>query len=194
MNSSLKTFALAVGLLTAAAPAWSIPISGTISFQSNQLVDFTGPSGSFTHVSQATGLDFYEGNNASVSSSTGSFQALTGRTDARFYDFAFNANPATAIQLWSVGSYTFYLVTVSDTQVGSYVNLQGVGYATSTDGDGPSWGSYAMEVRATRSGTDIRGLQFTAETSIPVPDSPTLGGSGGLVMIGFILTRFRRRQ
>lgn len=188
-TSSLKLTLLAGALALAAVPAHALSISGTINFENSARVRFLWLAGETTfNGSTAAGLDFNTtlAYNAIVTSATGDFSGLS---TAQFQDFWFNTNPATPTLIWSAGSYTFFMETVSSALSGNTLTISGDGYAASSSVS-PVYantpGIFTMNVLLNRYGTGVSGLEYDWESVTTVgPVSSLAVPEGGSLLASF---------
>ena len=176
---NFKQLILAFGIFAITGSASAIPISGDIGFTGDYHTD-TGSLGDATQI-------FID--NVTVSgSTTGSFAAenIKAGDAASYSGFTFNpTGPVTG--LWSVGSFTFTLNTMSlDYQSDFAIILSGTGMTSSTDKDlDNNYGDWIFT--ANTSGSNFT---FSSSSSVPEPAVILLLATG---LLGFGFARKARK-
>lgn len=214
---------LAVWALLGWSTATAIPvqpaITGNLNFSSTQGVYLEGPSDPLT-IFNATGLDFNDGDsndtpsvstNATVASATGDFASLIN-TAARIRDFTFATPPGASYAVWTAGSFSFFLTSVTIDVNAPWLRIFGDGYVDGT-GFSRTLGYFNLDVLASRDLTQVRGVNFSWQATSGVYENTSvtlnsvaqvneavpvvnLLGLAGSVLGGYWLVerRGRRRQ
>lgn len=175
-------------LVLESVPVSGIPIRGSVNFFNSARVRLLWPSPppSVQNIGTATGLDFNTvlPSNISILNSYGAF---SGISTGSFQNFYYNTNPASPTLICDLGTFSFYMESVSYYIVrnynyeiesnipyaGSDLFIQGLGYFSSTS-TSPVYnitpGSFSLEVIGNRYGTGVS--EMTGILS-------TLEGGGG---------------
>lgn len=197
------------GWSTATAIPVQPAITGNLSFTSTQGVYLEGPSNPLT-IFNATGLDFIDGDsddtpivstNATVATATGDFASLINSA-ALIRDFTFATPPGAAYAVWTAGSFSFYLTSVTIDVNAPWLRIFGDGYVEGT-GFSRTLGYFNLDVLASRNLTQVRGVNFSWEATSgvyvaavreDVPVIHLLGLAGGALSGGWFMLGRRRRR
>lgn len=191
----LGAVALVAGLASSASAAY---IVGDISFGALTNVALTG--GIEGDISDATGLDFTAGYNASITGASGDFaQELTNSllippfAVATFSDFTFSPLPLGGAPVWTVksGNFSFDLTSVNVVRNSNagFLSLYGLGVVSSTiSGLDATPGDF----RFTLNGNDTKQTIFAwSSDSAAIPEGGAAIALLGLSLLG--LEGARRR-
>lgn len=191
MIRSLKTVALAGVLAILAGPAFSAPITGTVTFGG-----VAEPAGGTDFVSADT-VTFPS---ALVTFANGDFAnaGIGGGDPAAFNDITFrSATPVTPFTLWTVDGFTFEVDTITilneATLAGTptFLDLAGTG-TISASGFDDTPGTWSVSTDSNAKGP-VLAFSSTATgqptTTVPVPATLLLFGAGLLTLLGVAARR-----
>ena len=187
MNRFTK-IAAGVALTIAAAAASAVPITGSIQLDGNTSwapVNAAGVVQPAINAPGTTGFDLLANGTAiksNMASSTGDFTSVANGTVGTMKDL-FNATtgvPPTILNFWTVGGFSFDLVSASlDGKTSKFLNITGTGIVHKVGFDDTA-GEFSWT--GTKSGNSF---SFAADSSTDVPEPMTLAMLGaGLLGLG----------
>ena len=169
--ASLAAIVVASGL---ALSAQATQISGDIDFAGEVRFDTT---------SLATATMVTEWHMAIVSGTSGDFSSVANNTPVTFVTpYVFNP-PTPYASLWTVGGFTFELVSSSiDLQTNKFLNISGEGFV-SGNGFDRTPGTWTFTSNQSNGGTSQEFSFAANSTAVPTPD-----GGSAVALLGIALT------
>ena len=181
--------------LMASLTAMVVAAGFALSAQATQIsgaIDFAGEV-SFDTTSLKTATMVTQWHMAVVSGTSGDFSSVALNSNVAFVTpYVFNP-PTAYASLWSVGGFTFELVSSSiDLQTNKFLNVSGQGFVTGNGFDRTP-GTWTFTSNRSNGGTS-RQFSFAANsTAVPTPDSGSTVALLGvaLITVGALRAKFQ---